>query len=334
MSLRNEPSERVLKIDLPDGHLYTGGGRQVWEHTGLPYTTLNYDPERHPGSPVVAKNGNGNGNCNGNGRCYVLQIMPEELNNIGFDPGKMDLLYLIKRRPHDIPASIKERGGGITGRDFYIDRLELSETLKNGSTFSRELERHGIDYAMDLQYIPSSVAFLFLCDSRIKSYSYIRNTARQMGRTGEPMRIATEFPWIAETTLTEMGLKKGRDFVIKPTSGASEGYPRGRDSEGVLEIVQTGNSAVQNGLKIVEPFVIRISTPYMTFNKTSYEMAPNFCDDLMQRLYRGVEIEKARSPELFEQNIRPDALWNHNPFYPDPIYRPHVKQDAGSLARV
>ncbi len=335
MNNNRQPTERSLKIYLPDGHLYKldkepiGAGKEIWEYTGLPYSMLDYDADRNVGTPTTQINGNGN--SNGNGRGYVLRVSPREAESLGYPTGDMDSLYLIVRRPHNIPESIRQSGLGISGKDFFIDRLNLDDPLSDSSeaAFLDKLGEHGIVNATNLHYRPTSIVLAFPLYRKIREYEDMTEFKNNK------LRIATEYPWIAERKVRGRCPEINGTLEIIKTDGKTEGYIPAGDSEGIVEVCETGNSIVDNSLNIVVPHVLDVSMPYIAFNKGNYEMFPEFCDELLKRVVYGRDMVKEKYPELFTHSIRPDAYWSEKKANPRIIISPtRAERAEGSLAKV
>lgn len=100
------------------------------------------------------------------------------------------------------------------------------------------------------------------------------------------LRVATKYPRIA----TEYFLKRGMPTEMITLSGSIELAPGLGLADCIVDLVQTGLTLKQNGLKILE--VIGESTARLVVNRASYQLRRQTISDLLHRMERWVQSSK------------------------------------------
>jgi ATP phosphoribosyltransferase len=291
-----------LKIYLPDGHLYRGekepigAGEEIWKHTGFPYGTLN-----HSQTPIGETRGDN------------VYLEPHHLRDLGYIADGLKLVILSIRRPQQIPESVAIEGMGISGKDWISDGLNIP--LINGVTedeFKAQLfGTYHIQTTGSLEYRPSHLVVAFPVRYGIETYDDVIREARSYRRESrKPIRIASEFPTLTGLAMERLiGLSKD-EYELKLTHGKTEGFVLNGDSEGMLDIAESGGSILRNGIRAVRPAVMEVSTPYLLINdRTRTEYFDPFITQLIARIDEGKEIVKGEHPELFEDRLD-DRIYN------------------------
>ncbi len=259
-----------LKIYLPDGHLEKGGLRAIWEMgTGLPYPSNEQ---------------------------YIISFTPDEIVERGFPRDAVGKLSLILRRPHDIPASVRRYGVGITGEDFIRDRLGIGLTngYKNG--LEKGLTERGLMHGCDLQCRPSNIVMAFPMDMGIGGNNDVMSKFLD-----NSIMIATEYPKSTEDYSKNELLVPTR---IIETAGKTEAYPLVGESDGIFDVAETGHSLIRNGLRAIMPIALEGSTPRTIFNGQAYGIHREFLDDLVVKLEYGRELVRSGNlPAWQEEHV-------------------------------
>jgi ATP phosphoribosyltransferase len=170
-------------------------------------------------------------------------------------------------RPQEIPTYVSEgvQDVGITGRDWVAENKADVEVL------------------LDLEY--SNVRLVFAVPKNMVNVESLSDLVRSSAERGEVLRISTEYLNAAKEHLKAneayMELYGDTDpVVVTPwwrigdnekvvvylSFGATEAKPP-EDADAILEVVDTGTSLQQNGLKIIEE-VMR-SSALLIANKAS-----------------------------------------------------------------
>ncbi len=324
-----KPRPNDIVIFLPNGHLYkdvtNDAGKRIWSYTALPYSTLDYKEYQEHYGDIATPVSKMNGNSEAAGA--MVRIDGEKLRELGFGSKNMPYLFFIIRRPHDIPISVAERGAGLSGFDFYTDKLDIGYIDSNFEYFSEKLGYKGISPIVNLQYRPVSLVFAFSRGDEIRDTMDIKEFYRGIKRHEKrAMRMATEFPNITRTELNRLGLRECRDYVLTVTAGQTEGWVSGGSSDGMLDVLEHGSEVISNGLKVVVPEVIKTSVPVFAINRSSYAKYPDFYDELISRLEYGKGEIKRKYPEMFEHRVKEDVYW--------PISQIREERASGSLAAV
>ena len=303
MTIMAEPSTNgytedrgYVKLYLPDGHLYRGkneaigGGEELWKHTGLPYGTLNW------------KDGDVGTTVSESGKGQMLVVPRKDLERLGYTPGNVNYLLIIKGRPEDIPKFVRRYGMGISGQDHISDKMKFDIFGRSRQWFEDQMRERGIHPVENLEYRPVRLGVLALQEYELKSLADIREKPPV---NGEKLIIASEFPYLAGLVATEkIGLREG-SFEVLTTTGQTESYAVSKDVDVILEVVESGKSTAANGLSVIS-FVLD-STPYFISNRGTYETFPEFTDELQRRLREGKESMRAgKMGYLFDDRLDPD----------------------------
>ena len=105
-------------------------------------------------------------------------------------------------------------------------------------------------------------------------------------RLGRPVRIASEFPGLAEEWARDHRLPH---TAIIPIAGASEGFVP-EDADILVEGVETGTSLRVNNLRMLDPFLH--STNCVIVGKRPPTTRPDLLADLLSRLRAGVQTAR------------------------------------------
>ena len=100
---------------------------------------------------------------------------------------------------------------------------------------------------------------------------------------GRPVRIASEFPAMAERFALDNHL---RFASIIPVAGASEGFVP-EDADFLVEGVETGSSLIANGLKLLDPFMH--STSCVILGASPVTARRDLLHDVVERLRGSVQ---------------------------------------------
>jgi len=140
-------------------------------------------------------------------------------------------------RPQDMPqqVAIGNFDVAITGRDWLFDHLVQFPSSPVEEVLDLRRSRYGL--AAIVKDVPA--------DSVAGALAYWQRT-----RPGKPVRIASEYPNIADHFARER--HAGRYSVI-PIAGASEGFVPD-DAEILIEGIDTGSSVRANKLTVLERF--------------------------------------------------------------------------------
>jgi len=179
------------------------------------------------------------------------------------DPG-IELKIL---RPQEIPTYVSEgvQDVGITGRDWVAENKADVEVL------------------LDLEY--SNVRLVFAVPKNMVNVESLSDLVRSNAERGEVLRISTEYLNAAKEHLKAneayrelygdtdpvvvtpwWRIGDNEKVVVYLSFGATEAKPP-EDADAILEVVDTGTSLQQNGLKIIEE-VMR-SSALLIANKAS-----------------------------------------------------------------
>jgi ATP phosphoribosyltransferase len=173
-------------------------------------------------------------------------------------------------RPQDMPQQVAMANFdlAITGRDRLFDHLA-------------QFPASPVEEIVDLGRSPYGLAAIVKdvpADTIAGAVSHWRRT-----RPGLPIRIASEFPNIADHFARERRL--GRYSVI-PIAGASEGFVPD-DAEILIEGIETGSSVRANKLTILERFFESTNIVIANKKRPQGDLRATF-DALIERLRSGV----------------------------------------------
>ncbi len=267
-----------VKVYIPDGHIKTGGFYDIWAATMLPY------PEE---------------------KDYVAELSELDLRKLGYPRDGVETLTVVVRRPHNIPESIKRGGAGVSGRDFFSDRL-LGLIPQNESDFSSELEEKGLVDLLNLKCRPSYIVFAFPEDYDIKKIEDLRRKLKKLD-PNIPL-AATEFESIARSAAEEIaGLKKG-EYMLLITDGKTETYPRVGDTHGMVDVTETGESIKRNRLLIAEPLVMERVTPHFVVDEDTYKAHKPVFDEMISRMEKRIEELNEERPEIFAVKLNREVI--------------------------
>ncbi len=290
---RYNEDDGYISIYVPNGHLYgrpedrVMAGKEVWNYTRLPFSTLNWEEEPYRGQlgRKISRD--------------VLEIPFDELKDLGYsDPGVRQAV-LISRRPHNIPLSVKRKGIGISGKDLIADRLGIPALNGHSDEWlSGQLVEQDIINLGNLRYRTSHLALSFRGDCGIRTYDDLR------GSRG--MIIATEFynSLVHNALMKFAGLERDQ-YEIIPTEGNTEAFVVSGEADGMLDTVERGQSTrelkknprVQ--LVVLGPMVMKCSTPYLIANGSTESRFPDFTAQLVRNVKHGVEEVGRRYPDLY-----------------------------------
>jgi ATP phosphoribosyltransferase len=164
----------------------------------------------------------------GSDRSYIA-----ELNGM---PGASVLFA----RADEIPRLVQAARAhvGITGLDLFREAQE-AETDRRARLVIDDL---GFGTARLVVGLPSS--WLDVAD--IADLIEVAHDIRQ--RRGRPLLVATKFPSLTRKHLTHNGL---RDFRIVQSLGATEAAPQTGSADVIVDLVSTGRTFANNGLKTI-----------------------------------------------------------------------------------
>jgi len=115
----------------------------------------------------------------------------------------------------------------------------------------------------------------------------LKNYKPNHGHEGvSPLRVATKYPRLS----AEYFMKCGLPVEIITLSGSIELAPVLGLADCIVDLVQTGMTLKQNGLKIIR--VIGESTARLIVNRASYQLRREKISGLMQRIEQFVERKK------------------------------------------
>ncbi len=325
--------EGFVKLYMPDGHLFEGGGERIWKYTGLPWSTLNWTYGEDVGQPMK-NGGNGYSSDSSDTRNYVIGVSAKELKSLGYPTNNIGNLIIAVRRPHNIPEeqSVSSWGMGISGKDLIADRLHIDVLHHHDENYFLEKVREKCIMPMgDLRYRPSRLAFAFPERYRIGKPEDIM---RKSPINKKYLLIATEFPWLTKISLEDRNftgmkdiedarnsaLREGKDpneieispgeyFRIIETEGKTEPYAMIEDTDGIMDVGETFRTVRKHGLLPMEPVLMR-STPYFIVNAVTYDMFKEFIDELYSRISEGRDklSEDDETRELFEDRNDPSLF--------------------------
>ena len=95
---------------------------------------------------------------------------------------------------------------------------------------------------------------------------------------GAPLRVATKYPAIAKRYYAG----KGREIEVIKLNGSIELAPILGLSDVIVDIVETGTTLRENGLKVVTEF-LPISARFIA-NKASYQFKHKEMDEMLEKL--------------------------------------------------
>lgn len=153
-------------------------------------------------------------------------------------PGSgIDGLEIKVLRPQDMPALVATGAFdiGVTGIDWLTDHL---------CRFPSSPVRMAVDLGRSRYKIGPVVDHDFPAETTVEA-------VRAWNALGRPVRIASEFPALAEAFARDQHLASSQ---IIPISGASEGFVP-EDADILIEGSETGTSIRANGLKMLDPFM-------------------------------------------------------------------------------
>lgn len=293
--------ENQLKIYVPDGHLETGGVKSIFKCTRLPYPK----------------------------EVYVVEVEKEKLEKLGYKTGKLNGISIIKRRPHNIPESLKiNKGIGITGHDFFREKLKIDFSKYRNDGYEKRLNEESLVFLLNLECRPSYLIAAFpghhsIRDESVlktmsenKILSYIIGGLIEYGFALEfpkPIKevyfeLASEYKFCTEDIMRNMNIKNIR--VIK-TEGKTESYPIVGESDGIVDVVESGKTIIEHGLKgIISNLLERQrSTPEVIAHKDSYEEYPEFVNEFVRRLEEGKEKLMKEKPDLFKSKLEENVFF-------------------------
>jgi ATP phosphoribosyltransferase len=246
-------------------------------------------------------------------RSYSMTVPREYLMGLGYPVDEaLRGLRITIRRPQQIPSSVGIEGVGISGKDWIIEDLKLPiETGSSEERFLKELERKGIETREPgLGYRPAHLVLAFPSGYEITSYEDVRDTARRLNKSrsgrgaGGRFKIVSEFEYLTEQVLSERSGLRHREYELGPSHGKTEGFSSAHDSDGILDVAESGSSIIANDLVAVYPPVVGATTPYLLINSITREKYfPKFIRVLEEKLYEGRDLVRKEHPELFEGKL-------------------------------
>ena len=119
-----------------------------------------------------------------------------------------------------------------------------------------------------------------------------------------PMRVATKYVALTRRFLTAHGV---HDYLIVESPGATEGAPAAGTAELIVDITSTGQTLVENGLKIVDDGVIMRSEAALAASLAApwTEAARMACRRMLTRI---AADDRARSVRRIDAVIRPSSM--------------------------
>jgi ATP phosphoribosyltransferase len=272
--------EGNLRIILPDGHIKDGGFARIWEGTGLPY------PE---------------------GKDYKAVVGDSGLRSLGYPKDAVSQITVVIRRPHDIPESIRRSGGmGVSGKDFYVDKLRIDSKGRNGK-FAEALAKYNMIDVLDLGCRPSYIAVAFPATYGIGSMDLVKGRVLEL----DPERpiMATEFEDMCRSTVeTDIGMD---NYELVVTNGKTETWPAMGDTHGMLDVTETGDAIRDNDLRAVRGFVMERVTPHLVCDKDTYEMHAEVVDEINARLQQKIDelMEDDNYKHMFKTKLKTEGLF-------------------------
>lgn len=256
-----------MRIYLPNGHLADGGVRAIWLETGLPYPT--------------DENGG------------VIIIDDADLHGLyGYPKNHVDRLVISQRRPHNIARDVVECGGlGITGKDFLVDRLQ-------------SISRDGVEELFDLGCRPATLLAAFMKGKNVYNAADVRRVMEEAaGTRGSKGIIASEYPRMAMNAMIEIFGVDPELVEIWETAGQTETYPLSGDTDGIVEISETGIRLLASGLRGVKPEVIRPTTPRVIVRTDIYTAHEPVMREIVDRLEVGAAQYREKNPKAFKDKL-------------------------------
>lgn len=176
----------------------------------------------------------------------------------------IDGLEIKVLRPQDMPALVATGAFdmGVTGIDWLTDHL---------CRFPSSPVRMAVDLGRSRYKIGPVVDESFEAESTAEA-------VRAWNRLGRPVRIASEFPALAEAFARDHHLAHTQ---VIPISGASEGFVP-EDADILIEGSETGTSIRANGLKMLDPFME--STNCVIVRREAVTERTDLLADLLARL--------------------------------------------------
>lgn len=171
--------------------------------------------------------------------------------SLAFDGGE---LTLVTMRPYDVPTYVEAGAAdvGITGKDVLLEQADRS-----------------VYELVDLK-----IAY---CRMVLATQKGDKSPAEHQRRLGM-MRIATKYPRIAE----EYFESQGRQVEVVEVKGSIELAPLVGLADGIVDLVATGRTLVENNLEEREQIVE--STARLVANQVSYKLRADEVDSLVTRL--------------------------------------------------
>jgi hypothetical protein len=196
--------------------------------------------------------------------------------------------------------------GFCTGIDCIIDAIELKTgdiNLKGESTrlvnmkenvlFTQELlEKNRLPYeiVIDFEAPITRIALAFPKRMKLNTIEDVRNYSYT-----HPLSIGTEYPGIAQSVLRSFDIKASPEYVTRSVEGGTGIY-----YDGILEIIETGNSLYNNNLKAVYPVIMKSNLVLVVHKKYLDEMT-----DFIEQWKKNVEQTKKCMPNLFQDKHDP-----------------------------
>ncbi len=171
--------------------------------------------------------------------------------SLAFDGGE---LTLVTMRPYDVPTYVEAGAAdvGITGKDVLLEQADRS-----------------VYELVDLK-----IAY---CRMVLATQKGDKSPAEHQRRLGM-MRIATKYPRIAE----EYFESQGRQVEVVEVKGSIELAPLVGLADGIVDLVATGRTLIENNLEEREQIVE--STARLVANQVSYKLRADEVDSLVTRL--------------------------------------------------
>ncbi len=347
--------EGCLKVFLPDGHLYkghverggeaVGAGEEIWRYTGLPFGPLNLDDYKNPDeyfagvkipyTPIPE-----------DVKKYVtlisggaVEIDAELLKILGYDiDDNLQRLLIVRRRPQNIPQTIKKIGGcGITGKDCIGNGMDIP--LLNGDSKSPQyliqaLDRNGILLLTDLEYRPSHLVLATRTNFGVYKQDQLPEFQRELLRhKNRDIVGVSEYPNTMKHALDGIGLDMKHVDIIR-TDGQTETFVIVGDADISLDVAEEGTTLKGAGLQGIGPIVMEKTTPQMVVNQKTFEHFPKTVGELSMKCSDGKDHVK----KLFKEYDFFDDKFDRSVF--DPIKKPcahmkvHDEQEAKEVAAV
>jgi len=147
-------------------------------------------------------------------------------------------------------------------------------------SFSDGLKQYGLYKVADLGYRPSSVVVAVHKNSRIKNLPHF---IKIYSNGAHLQNLGTELVGLSNNFITANGIiVEGR---LIDSQGKTESVLRDGIAEAIIEIAETGNSVEENDGKILEPCLIRRTTPHAVgrLDTQSIEPVKRFMRDFKGR---------------------------------------------------